>query len=299
MSDPLTLFLKAVADSTRLNILGLLAQRPHSVDELAAILDLKAPTISHHLKKLQTVGLVDSHSHQYYNIYSLLSDKLREYAALLALPHLVARVQKIEGVKQEAFAANALARWIQDQKLVGLPAQVKQREIVLRWLVEKFAVDRRYDWCQVDEVLMQWVDWSDPHRLDTTSVQRELVDSQLLNRLPDERWYWRADSPCVQQPNFSPEALPIAETPDLLRYTAVRATLRAKEPTGVYANLREPLNEKDSRRELQELALRIRTGKVKKQGEIDAIIRKHHPGNPDEIRAALVEQGLIDRPESE
>jgi DNA-binding transcriptional ArsR family regulator len=37
---------------TALKIIGLLAQQPYSVEELAALLDLKASTVSHHLSKL-------------------------------------------------------------------------------------------------------------------------------------------------------------------------------------------------------------------------------------------------------
>ena len=39
---------KALADSSRLKIVGLLAQQPCTVEQLAAMLGLKAPTISHH-----------------------------------------------------------------------------------------------------------------------------------------------------------------------------------------------------------------------------------------------------------
>jgi len=42
---------------TGLKIIGLLAQRSYSVEELAALLDLKAPTVSHHLSKLAQAGL--------------------------------------------------------------------------------------------------------------------------------------------------------------------------------------------------------------------------------------------------
>ena len=45
--------LRTLADETRLRILGILAAKEHSVDELASLLQLKALTVSHHLAKLK------------------------------------------------------------------------------------------------------------------------------------------------------------------------------------------------------------------------------------------------------
>jgi len=55
-SEQLVVFYKALSDANRLRIVGLLAIRGHSVEELAALLDLKAPTISHHLAVLAEAG---------------------------------------------------------------------------------------------------------------------------------------------------------------------------------------------------------------------------------------------------
>lgn len=42
-------FSKVLADSNRLKIVGLLAQQPHTVEQLAALLGVGSPTVSHHL----------------------------------------------------------------------------------------------------------------------------------------------------------------------------------------------------------------------------------------------------------
>src|SRR4051794_20013517 len=62
---------KALADSSRLKIVGLLAQQPYAVEQLAAMLKLKPATVSHHLAKLAEVGLVSARAEGYYNIYRL------------------------------------------------------------------------------------------------------------------------------------------------------------------------------------------------------------------------------------
>jgi len=51
-------FFRALADESRLKIVGLLANGERGVDELADALKLRAPTVSHHLAKLREAGLV-------------------------------------------------------------------------------------------------------------------------------------------------------------------------------------------------------------------------------------------------
>jgi DNA-binding transcriptional ArsR family regulator len=51
-------FFKALADDSRLKIVGILANQECSVEELAALLQLKEPTVSHHLPKLKELNLV-------------------------------------------------------------------------------------------------------------------------------------------------------------------------------------------------------------------------------------------------
>ena len=67
----LVTFFKALADSNRLKIVGLLAEKSYSVEELAALLQLKPPTVSHHLAKLSEAGLVQSRAESYYSVYQL------------------------------------------------------------------------------------------------------------------------------------------------------------------------------------------------------------------------------------
>ena len=96
MSDELVTFFKALADKNRLKIVGLLAEKPYSVEELATLLDLKPPTISHHLAKLVDVGLVKSHTESYYNVYQLdqamLKEKTRSMFSLHELSSVVSEV---------------------------------------------------------------------------------------------------------------------------------------------------------------------------------------------------------------
>ena len=61
--DPATAllrFFKSLADESRLKIVGLLAAAEHNVQDLAKLLKLKEPTVSHHLRILAETGFVFS-----------------------------------------------------------------------------------------------------------------------------------------------------------------------------------------------------------------------------------------------
>lgn len=72
--------LKTIADATRLRILGLLADRPHSGRELADALGLTAPTVSHHMQRLTEVGVATATPDATRRIYALNEALLRSVA---------------------------------------------------------------------------------------------------------------------------------------------------------------------------------------------------------------------------
>ena len=89
-------FFKALGDEKRLKIVGLLAQRSLCVEEMAAILDLSAATVSHHLHKLAKAGLVRASAEGYYNVYSLRADALREMGQRTQVADLVSFVAAVQ-----------------------------------------------------------------------------------------------------------------------------------------------------------------------------------------------------------
>lgn len=64
-------FFKALSDTTRLRILGLLTVREMCVCEVMVALDLTQPTASHHLRILENVGLVMDRKEGKWVFYSL------------------------------------------------------------------------------------------------------------------------------------------------------------------------------------------------------------------------------------
>ena len=69
-------FFKALANESRLKMIGILANRACSVSDLADLLDLKEPTVSHHLGMLKELGLVTMRADGNTHIYSLNQDAL-------------------------------------------------------------------------------------------------------------------------------------------------------------------------------------------------------------------------------
>jgi DNA-binding transcriptional ArsR family regulator len=67
---------KALADGTRLRILGLLAVREMCVCEVMVALHLTQPTASHHLRILENVGFVRDRKEGKWVFYSLSDPKL-------------------------------------------------------------------------------------------------------------------------------------------------------------------------------------------------------------------------------
>jgi len=290
MSDTLTA-LKALADGSRLDVVSLLAQQPRSGDELATILNLTPSTISHHVARLQAAGLVSASAQQYYRIYTLNVDALRGLARELTPEALAQRMGLEASVDGNAYAAEILARWLKDNRLQGIPRKSHHKQIVLEWLTRKFASDQRYDSDQVNATMEQWCR---PEYC--TELIRLLISDKYLGRLPDGSWYWRADSPAAQQPGFEPRNLPIAQSPDPLRFTATRATMRRRDPEGVYAELPEPADVPNVNRERKLIALGLKRNQRYTAEEIDAHILQSRRGIQDEpsiVRSVMVEQGLL------
>ena len=76
-------FFKVLGEPNRLRIVGLLAQRAYTVEQLSETLDVGASTVSHHLARLARAGLVVSRSESYYNLYALKTGVLSDLAKKL------------------------------------------------------------------------------------------------------------------------------------------------------------------------------------------------------------------------
>ena len=182
MSEELAIFFKALSDANRLKIVGLLAQRPYSGEELAALLDLKASTVSHHLAKLTEAGLVSARAEGYYSVYRLEEAALQKTRLLFSRADLATVAAEVDADAYDRKVVGDFTR--PDGSLKSIPAQRKKMEAVLRYVVKAFEPGKRYSEKQVNEILARF-------HADTASLRRELVGYQLMEREGGGGDYWR------------------------------------------------------------------------------------------------------------
>jgi predicted transcriptional regulator len=177
--------LQSLADANRLKMVGLLAGKPQTVEQMAAILDLSPSTVSHHLSRLSEAGLVSARAESYYNLYELNVPVLEAMSKrLLGSENLVALAGDMD---LNAFDRKTVSDYLlPDGRLKTIPAQRKKLEAVLRHVVQSFEPGKRYPEKKVNEILKHFHE-------DTASLRRELVGYHLMMRQSGE--YWRTDAP--------------------------------------------------------------------------------------------------------
>ena len=183
ISEELLNFFKALSDANRLKIIGLLAQEPLSVEQLAEMLGLHSSTVSHHLSRLEKVGLVIAHTESYYSIYQLETKNLERTARrLLAKETLPAVAAEVDVTAYDRKVLNTYLT--PEGRLIDFPAQQKKLEAVLRYIVNVFEPGTRYSERQVNEILANYNE-------DTARLRRNLIEFRLMDREGGGGEYWR------------------------------------------------------------------------------------------------------------
>ena len=178
-SNVLLDFFKTLADASRLRLVGLLSAEERSVEELATLLELRAPTVSHHLNRLKALGIVRMRSDGTTHLYRLDVDALRALSRqALALESGAAGAE----VTPDLWEQKVLRSFCAGERLKEIPASQKKREVVLRWLLERFSLGQRYSEREVNAILVR-------HHPDFAALRRYLVDAGLLVR--EHSIYWR------------------------------------------------------------------------------------------------------------
>jgi hypothetical protein len=165
--------LKVNADENRFRNLGLLAEESRIGKELVEQLGLSAPTVSHHMRKLVDAGIVTAVPDATMQRYSLNTDLLLD----LRRTPLVAEQPRDEaaGSEEDAYRQKVLRNFFVGERLKSIPAQRKQRVVVLQHLLAKFAPEQTYTEREVNDILRVAHD-------DVASLRRELVDYGFMTR---------------------------------------------------------------------------------------------------------------------
>jgi len=173
-------FFKALADENRLKILGILANQECSVEELAALLQLKDPTVSHHLAKLKELNLVQMRPQGNTHLYQLDSEALQSISKEIFTPDNM--VSLVEDVDTKVWESKVLKNFMAEGVLKEIPASRKKRLVILKWLASQFELGVSYPERIVNEILKRY-------HPDCATLRRELVGYSLMQR--ENGVYWR------------------------------------------------------------------------------------------------------------
>jgi len=183
--NTLLTFFKAMANESRLRIVGLLAERERSVQELAELLDLKEPTVSHHLAALKALGLLNVRADGVTRWHSLRLEALTEFSRALFDRKEVAALAAPEQSWEEKVLSGFVGP---DGTVTQIPASRRKRWIVLKWLVEAFDEGRDYLEPEVNAVIQR-------RHWDAATLRRELIGYRMMSRangvyrrLPSAEW---------------------------------------------------------------------------------------------------------------
>jgi DNA-binding transcriptional ArsR family regulator len=179
-------FFKALSNESRLKLLGILAQRECSVEELAALLHLKEPTVSHHLAKLKSLNLVTLTPQGNTHLYRLNSEQLQELSRAILTPDQLQAFTV--DIAPEDWETKVLKSFVEGDRIIDIPASRKKRLVLLKWLVRKFEVDRDYPEKELNALIKH-------HHADTATLRREFIGYKLMarengiyRRLPELAW---------------------------------------------------------------------------------------------------------------
>lgn len=182
-TETLVAFFKALADPNRLKIVGLLARQSYTVEQLAALLEIGSPTVSHHLRKLAKVGLVEAKAEGYYSVYSLRPEVLQEQAKTLLGEDGFGTFA--DEVDLSAFDRKVLGTFTDETGVItAFPVQQKKYLVLLRHVLDVFEPGVRYPEREVNERLAQF-------NADTARLRRSLVEHVLMAREGGGGVYWR------------------------------------------------------------------------------------------------------------
>ena len=181
--DTLLALFKALADANRLKLVGLLADNEATVEELAAMLEISASTVSHHLSKLAEIGLVTARAEGYYSVYRLETETLERMAKRLLAEETLPEVAK--DLDRKAYDREVLKIYLnEDGSIRQLPTNRRKLDVILRYIAEHFDFGKIYTEKQVNQVIGALNE-------DISGLRRDLISVGYLDRKKDGSEYWR------------------------------------------------------------------------------------------------------------
>ncbi len=185
-ASALLLLFKSLADESRLKIIGLLAAGEHNVQELAKLLKLKEPTVSHHLANLREAGLVQMRTDGNTHWYRLDFETLRAVSRTALTRERLATLAN--DLDANDWERKVLSNFMDGERIKDIPVARKKRWAILKWLATRIDADAVYTENQLNEIIKR-------HHWDTATLRREMIGYRMLTRskgiyrrLPESEW---------------------------------------------------------------------------------------------------------------
>ena len=161
----------AIADVERLAILGNLAIRELTTEQLASETTLDPMTVSNHLAILGRSGLISTRKDGHRRLLALRPDRLTELAAWSdnALSSVAVEDDLAEVV------AEGVRQFFSGRRLTSFPAQQARKVEVLSVLIRDFEPGAEYAETEVNQIL-------GARHPDFATLRRALIDEGLMTR---------------------------------------------------------------------------------------------------------------------
>ncbi len=166
-------FCKAMADESRLKMVGLLSAAEHSVQQLAAMLNLKEPTVSHHLAVLKQLELVKMRADGNFRWYRLNEEVLGKISRSVFSRGNLARLAQTSQPRDPE--RKVLDNFLDGDRLLEIPVSYKKRLVILKWLANFFESGISYTEAEVNAILKL-------HHHDCATLRREMIGCAILMR---------------------------------------------------------------------------------------------------------------------
>lgn len=164
---------KAIADESRLRILAYISESAATVGDLAELLDLKPPTVSHHLSILRAAGLVNSRQEGTSRYYTFNSEGLNAVRRSLGSDEGLGAFTDTEGL--ERWEEKVLNTFVDGDQVTQIPSSEKKRNVLVRWMSQHFNTNRDYPETEVNAIIKR-------HHLDSAFFRRAMVDLGIMTR---------------------------------------------------------------------------------------------------------------------
>lgn len=177
-TDAIRLF-KCLADKSRLQILKSLMLEDMYVERLAERLDLSAPTITFHLKKLMDAGAVEARKEQYYTMYSIRKDVFM--TTILDIIKEESPDSALQEEREAQYRQKVIDAFFEYGKLKSIPSQRKKEKICLEEIAKSFEKGKKYSEREINIIIADYND-------DFCTIRRDMIAEDILDR--EGTTYW-------------------------------------------------------------------------------------------------------------